>query len=306
MVHQDMPEFADKVGLMFLKRFLDLSRVGTVSRRPAFASLKAERLAEIEAIEKDLSEIQAELHALEQAALTFRPGLIPDSLRWPRNAMEAGISASPTPFDPGVGDKDPDDVPAQVALAALETRRDLRLVLLAQVQQERLLMHQLLMGLHPGMPWAEAGENVHKLCQKPMELSGFYLAQADGEAGWIHFPFFFEAGRSRSLEPIPLERTSGLTGWALFEGSPSYLDSLAACEAHGMTLTEVEISSGLFTKSWFGVPLLASGTGRPLGLMAFHCYQAGAFSPDRRRLMTTVARITAMHLNGHNAPSDGG
>jgi hypothetical protein len=307
-IYQDMAGFADEVVLMFLQRLLDLSRVSKVSRRPALASLKAEWLAEIEAIEKTRSEIQAELRALEQAALTFRPGLIPDSLRWPRNRVEAGISVPPTAIDPGDGNLDPNQVAAQVALAALETRRDLLLVLSAQVQEERLLMHQLLMSFHPGMAWMEAGEHVRQLCQKPMELSGFYLARADWDSGWIHvhFPVFFEAGRSRSLEGMPLERTSGLTGWALFEDVPRYLDSLQACEAHGMSLTEAELSSGLFTKSWFGVPLRSSDTGSPIGLMAFHCYQAGAFSPDRRRLMTMVARTTALHLRDHSAPSYGG
>lgn len=218
-------------------------------------------------LEARLEGIRAELEALDRAAALGRADLLPASLRRPLEAWTGGRS-------PG--------------------ERSLDLLVLAEA--ERRLFQEVLAALSTGMAWEEAGMRLRVLCQKPFELSGFYLAQVDATAGLIRFPYFFEAGRPGSAEPLPLAPSSGLTGWALFEGRPCYLDAREACEARGMRLTDAERRSGLLTQSWFGVPLPSPDPLHPRGLMAFHCYHPGAFSPDRRKRMETLARITALHL----------
>lgn len=260
-------------------------------------ALEAERRAEIQSIEGHLAEIQAELRALEHSVTILQPGAIPESLRRSRSAIPYHTDSPAEAVPPGAVLAERDHAATLCSLTALEARRDHLRDLLALTQQERTFLQHFLEILRPALPWEEAGEKVRQLCQKPFELSGFYLAQARWDCGEIQFPYFFEVGRPKRMEPIPLEPSSGLTGWALFECAPCCLDSKEACQEHGMLLTDAECRSGLHTKSWFGVPLPSSTPGHPLGLMGFHCFHPKAFSPDRQRLMTTVARLTALHLD---------
>ena len=246
--------------------------------------------AEIEALEYLLSSIRMELEAVEHAARTLRLDRIPVSL------LGVGTQLIAAPASPGAQGA-PSHPDAQQA--RLDHLRDL----LALAGQERTYLRQVLTILRPPISWEMAGAQLKALCQKPFELSGFYLARADWVSGRIHFPYFYEAGRPNEAESIALDPSSGLTGWALFAGEPCYLDSGKACRAHGMRLTDVELRSGLHTQSWFGAQLPSADPARPLGLMAFHCYHAQAFPGDRQALMVRTARLTAMHLS---APPEGG
>jgi len=282
---------------MILNRFFELLQRSGTAQRQSLGPVGASEATELEGLEQHLSELQAELHGLIRAAEFLEPGAIPESLRRSREVAYPLSRISLSPKDPNPDQVNLDQAAAQSNLAALESRRENLRDLLALAENERQLFHQLLGLLHPTKPWHEAGERIRPLCQRQFELSGFYLARANWDTGEIQFPYFFDAGRPQSMNSIPLTAESGLTGWAIFKGTPCYLDSFEACAAHGMQLTEPEIQSGLYTKSWFGVPLPSSKPGRPLGLMGFHCFQAKAFSPDRQRLMTTVARITVLHLD---------
>lgn len=267
---------------MALSRLLNLFRPagkpGPQSHAPNHTGLPVEK-AEIGAA---LAAVEAELRALAEAASSLQPALIPEVFR----------SRDPVSEDPAhPGPEATPGPPAQDGGSTGQLRD-----LLGLAQEERRFFQEVLGILHPAITWEEAGARLHPLCQRTFGLSGFYLAQADWLAGRIRFPFFFEAGRPNSAEALALDRSSGLTGWALFEGAPRYLDGREACEAQGMRLTEAERRSGLHTKSWFGVPLPTADPARPLGLMAFHCYHAKAFSRDQQRRMTTLALLVAMHL----------
>jgi hypothetical protein len=268
----------------FLRCFGRGSPNGSDSRDDG--SAEARLRAEVEGLEARLAALRSDLEGLEAAADRQARGLIPAALREPLDPLDR-----PVPRKAGPGSRTAGPGPA-----SLEARRERTLETLSILEAERRIFHTLLEALRPGMAWEEAGERIRGLCQKPFELSGFYLARADPAAGLLRFPFFYEAGRPGGAEPLPFDRSSGLTGWALFEGVPCYLDSRQACEARGMRLTDAERRSGLLTQSWFGVPLGSADPPPPRGLMAFHCYHAGAFSPDRRRLMTTLARITGLYL----------
>lgn len=209
--------------------------------------------------------LQAELQALETAATARRLEGIPESLWVP---LAVDLADGPAP-------------PGEFLEALL---------------RERQYVHRLLEALRPPPTWAEAGARLRPLCQQAFGLSGFYLARADWGHGRIVFEHFFEAGRPTQAEPLPLSPGAGLTGWALHAPGPCYLDSLEACLAQGMRLTEAERQSGLVTRSWFGVQLPGADPARPAGLMAFHCYHADAFGPNLRRLMTWTAQLAALHL----------
>lgn len=186
--------------------------------------------------------------------------------------------------------------------AAADRIRDLERQVAAQEEELRLaaldrdLLRGVLECLRPRMPWEDSGMALCELCLRSFQLSGFYLARADWSNERILFPFFHEAGRARTLAPIPLSLEAGLTGRTLLGAHPVYLPNRASCEAHGMRLTDAEQQSRLTTHSWFGVPLCSADPGRPAGLMGFHAYQDDAFSPQRRELMATVAALTALHL----------
>ena len=267
---------------MPLRRFLHMIRS---SRSSPIPDPEGSGLSvEIEALESQLASIQTELEAVDLAARDLRRDLIPESLLGP-DTPSVGAPVSPgaqgAPIHP------------DARRARLHHLRDL----LALASQERTFLRQLRTHLRPAMPWEEAGAELRTLCQKPFELSGFYLAQADWTTGRIHFPYFYEAGRPSEAESIALDPASGLTGWALFAGEPCYLDSGEACQSRGMIWTEAELGSGLHTQSWFGAQLPTTDPERPLGLMAFHCYHPRAFPQDRQALMVRTARLTAMHLS---------
>lgn len=186
--------------------------------------------------------------------------------------------------------------------AAEDKIRDLERQVAAQEEDLRLaaldrdLLRAVIGHLRLRMPWEDSGMALCELCLRSFHLSGFYLARADWSSERIIFPFFHEAGRARTLAPIPLSLEAGLTGRTLLGAHPVYLPNRASCEAHGMRLTEAELQSRLTTHSWFGVPLCSTDPGHPAGLMGFHAYQDDAFPPQRRELMATVAALAALHL----------
>lgn len=180
--------------------------------------------------------------------------------------------------------------------AALEARiRNLQDQIRLKEAELRLL-EELMQDLEPGISWETAGKRLHARCRRPFELSGFYLAQADWAEGLIRFPFFFEAGRPRELEPIPLTAVSGLTGRVIFTQAPRYLDSLEQCQANGMLLTYAERDTGLCTKSWFGVPMAGREPRQACGLMGFHSLLPAAFSEEKRSLMQLLGALGARRL----------
>ena len=234
-----------------------------------------------------LAETHLQIQAMEQLVLSLEPGIVPGEIE-KALALFRLMSAPLEEHSRISSETNPTNAPSPPGNDFGE------LVVLAR--QEREFLGRLLALMSPNLQWDVIGEQLRLLCQKPFELSGFYLAQANWASQEIHFPYFYEVGRIRQVHPIPLNRTSGLTGWAIFQKHASYLDTAEACQARGMILTASELRSGLHAKSWFGAPLPSPDPMRPMGLMGFHCFHPNAFSPERRRRMTLVARLTALHL----------
>jgi hypothetical protein len=182
-------------------------------------------------------------------------------------------------------------------LEELQARRRTVAELQAGLAEDQALLARALAALRVGAPWEETGDAVRQLCFRPFELSSFILARVDWETGWLHFPFFFEVGRARHEPSRLLADQPGLTGRALELRSPLYLATKEETFGAGAVLTDAEKSTGLLSQSWFGVPLAGRDPGRPAGLMGFQSFQAHAFPESRRRLMTALAGITALHLS---------
>lgn len=184
----------------------------------------------------------------------------------------------------------------ELELAELQARRRTVAELQAGVMEDQALLAKALATLRPQMPWAEAADAVRQLCFRPFELSSFLVAQMDWQEDWLHFPYFFEVGRTRTEPPRKLSEQPGLTGRALLQNAPLYLSSKEETFGAGAVLTEAEKSTGLLSQSWFGVPLAGRDASRAAGLMGFQSFQANAFPENRRRLMGILAGITALHL----------
>ncbi len=186
----------------------------------------------------------------------------------------------------------------QATLARMEDLQAKRLSLgelQAQLLEERAFIARILAGFRTDMPWAEAGELLRTHCLRPFELSSLYLARADWAANQLHFPYFFEAGRSRERKSRVLGDGPGLTARVVELRAPLYLDTKEACMAHGMVLTEAELTTGLMNQTWFGIPL-EGRDGKLAGVLAFQSFHSEAFPPHRRLMMEAVAGITALHL----------
>lgn len=184
---------------------------------------------------------------------------------------------------------------ALVRMEELQAKRLSLGELQAQLLEERAFIARILAGLRPGIPWVEAGDILKGLCLRPFELSSLYLARADRASGRLHFPYFFEAGRSRERESRLLTERPGLTGRVLELGIPLYLGTKEACMAEGMVLTEAELTTGLMNQTWFGIPFQGRD-GRITGVLAFQSFHSEAFPTHRRKMMEVVAGITSLHL----------
>jgi GAF domain-containing protein len=184
----------------------------------------------------------------------------------------------------------------ELELSELQSRRRTVAELQASVMEDQALLARALATLTPQLDWEQAADLVRQLCFRPFELSAFLVARMDWEQGWLHFPYFFEVGRTRYEPPRQLSDQPGLTGRALLQNAPLYLSSKEETFGAGAVLTEAEKSTGLLSQSWYGVPLAGREIHRPAGLMAFQSFQANAFPENRRRLMGSLAGITALHL----------
>lgn len=250
---------------------------------------QTETSPELRALRAEVSALGQRLRGLErwrtilEETLALEAGDRAEAALQRLEAGEAGVEAPPSPGE-------------ALSLEELHRQRRSLREQLGPLEADQALLEGLLRGLPRGIAWAEAGARIFGLCQRPFELSGFYLAQVDPNREIIRFPFFYEAGRVREVEPVPLSPDSGLTGWALFAKGPTYLDSLEACRAQGMLLTESEQQSGVCTKSWFGARIPVRKAGPPAGLMGFHSLVPEAFPPAKRNLMALVATLAAHRL----------